>query len=387
MVAAALAAFVTGDIAYDALTEILHYRDPFPSVADAFYMATYPLFACGLLGLLRARSPERKLGPLLDALIVTTSCGIFLMDPYVRAANTPLLDKVLSIYYPLGDIAILCVLAQLVLAVGLRNWSVRLLTLGALGLLVADVFYGDFQLSGSWRGGGPTDLGWVLFYICWGAASLHPSMRELTETHPPRETRLSTTALVVLGAVTLLAPGLLVWRTATDGAGGDVGVIGVASGVVFLLVMARLTSLARAQAAQAARERSLIQDVSDRKVLDAELRHQAFHDSLTNLANRSLFHDRVDHALSRPSRLGTDVSVLLLDIDDFKAVNDTLGHPAGDQLLIQFAERLLSCLRAEDTAARLGGDEFAVCIELEEGRPDIAAAAQRMLETMAQPSR
>lgn len=645
LVAVALAAFVTGDMAYDVLTEVLHHRRPFPSVADGFYLVTYPLVAWGLLGLMRGRDRERNVGLLLDALIVTALAAppwIYLIRPYVRAADLTLFERVVSISYPLGDLVIVCVLARLVLSRGLRNWSVRLLTSGALGLLVADIFYGAIQLEGHWRVGGPTDLGWVLLYVCWGAAALHPSMRDLTEIQPEPRKHLSMTALVALGATTLVAPGLLVWRAATGGVGGDVGAIGVASAVVFLLVMARLTSLARTQAAQADRERVLrtigerlvgaseletvdqtavaavesligsdvvacfvtvtegglervvaaqpaaltgalfepdeaglednslppqltggdlvpgvtrathwssftfggtnsderrvvighqgsrpfgsaavgnalaaqltlaadrvqlaedlhqrksearfssiirnasdvilvvqanhdirsetpslgavlgyegdaattlrlsmlvhpddrplatssieamlagshpgpmlgnwqirhadgrwldmevvannlsedaavagvvltMRDVSDRKMLEEELRRQAFHDSLTNLANRVLFYDRVEHALSHRSRLGTDVSVLLLDIDDFKSVNDTLGHAAGDQLLVQFAERLTGCLRGEDTAARLGGDEFAVCIEVAASQPEGAASAQRILEAMARP--
>ena len=406
LVAGALAAFVTGNMIYDVLTKVLDQRDPFPSVADVFFLATYPLFVCGLLGLLRARTPHRNVGPLLDALIVTTSCGIFVMEPYARAADVPLLEKMVSISYPLGDLAVLCVLAMLVFNGGLRSWSARLLTIGALGLLVADVVYARVQLSGIWGGGGPADVGWLLFYICWGAAALHPSMCQLTEPHPPRDTRLSTTAAVVLGAATLLAPGLLVWRAATNGEAGDIALVGVGAGVVFLLVIARLIGLVRAQAAQIDRERALMREVADRKVLEEELWHQAFHDGLTKLANRLLFYDRVEHALSRRTRLRTDapvlvvdvdasevvdetvgheVSVLLLDIDDFKAVNDGLGHVAGDELLVQFAGRLLGCLRGEDSAARLGGDEFAVCIEGSAGQPGGAATAQRILEAMAQP--
>jgi len=383
LIAVGLALFVTGDMAYDLLTEVLHHRDPFPSVADVFYLATYPLFAGGLLGLLRARHPERNLRSLLDALIVAGSCGIFVMEPYVRAADLSLLDKTLSIAYPLGDITILCVLARLVSSVGFRNWSVRLLSVGAIGLLVADVLYGGTQLAGNWKGGGFADIGWVVFYVFWGAAALHPSMRELSEPQPAQETHLGVPALVGLSAATLVAPALLVWQAATDGVGGDVGEIGATSGVVFLMVIARLASTARAQAAQVARERALRREVSERMVVEEKLRHQAFHDSLTGLANRVLFYDRMDHALNR--RVGADVAVLLLDIDDFKLINDTFGHPAGDQLLALFSARLLSCLRAEDTAARLGGDEFAICVEMGATRSGVASTAQRLLDAVAQP--
>ena len=104
-------------------------------------------------------------------------------------------------------------------------------------------------------------------------------------------------------------------------------------------------------------------DVSERRRLEEQLTHQAFHDPLTGLANRALFRDRVSHALALAQRRGTPVTVLFLDLDDFKTVNDSLGHAEGDRLLIAAAERFLACARSADTVARLGGDEFAILIE------------------------
>jgi diguanylate cyclase (GGDEF)-like protein/PAS domain S-box-containing protein len=109
-------------------------------------------------------------------------------------------------------------------------------------------------------------------------------------------------------------------------------------------------------------------DVSERKRLEEQLIHQAFHDPLTGLANRALFRDRVSHALALAQRRGHPITVLFLDLDDFKLVNDSLGHAEGDRLLIAAAERFLSCARSTDTVARLGGDEFAILIEGGEGR-------------------
>jgi diguanylate cyclase (GGDEF)-like protein len=94
-----------------------------------------------------------------------------------------------------------------------------------------------------------------------------------------------------------------------------------------------------------------------------ELAHQAFHDSLTELPNRALFADRLEHALERTNRRKAAVAVLFLDLDDFKPINDNFGHEAGDQLLTAVAQRIKTCVRPEDTVARLGGDEFTVLLE------------------------
>jgi diguanylate cyclase (GGDEF)-like protein/PAS domain S-box-containing protein len=116
-----------------------------------------------------------------------------------------------------------------------------------------------------------------------------------------------------------------------------------------------------------------IRDIQERKTLEKQLTHQAFHDPLTNLANRALLSDRVGHAQARSQRDGRPCAVLLLDLDDFKDINDTLGHGAGDQVLMEIARRLHGCIRAGDTAARLGGDEFALLLE---DTPDAAAARE-----------
>jgi diguanylate cyclase (GGDEF)-like protein len=119
--------------------------------------------------------------------------------------------------------------------------------------------------------------------------------------------------------------------------------------------------------------------------LQQELEHQAFHDPLTGLANRVLFHERVSHAIERAAREKRPVAVLFLDLDDFKNLNDGVGHAAGDQVLVEVANRLQQLLRPSDTAARLGGDEFAVLLETTAREADAVSIAERVVEAISVP--
>jgi diguanylate cyclase (GGDEF)-like protein/PAS domain S-box-containing protein len=126
-------------------------------------------------------------------------------------------------------------------------------------------------------------------------------------------------------------------------------------------------------------------DVSERKAFEEQLAHQAFHDSLTMLANRALFADRVEHALARAGSQGSGIAVLFGDLDDFKTINDSLGHGAGDDVLVEVARRLAATVRPEDTAARFGGDEFAVLLEGITAESDATEVADRVLEAFRHP--
>ncbi|MDQ4124234.1 MAG: GGDEF and EAL domain-containing protein [Actinomycetota bacterium] len=137
---------------------------------------------------------------------------------------------------------------------------------------------------------------------------------------------------------------------------------------------------ARGAALAGARVAGTVQDVTDRKSLEDKIQHQAFHDSLTGLANRDLFIDRVGHALSRQARVPSALAVLFLDLDDFKAVNDSLGHRAGDELLVHVARRIDDATRPGDTVARLGGDELAILLEDLDGVDDAVFVADRVTE-------
>ena len=126
----------------------------------------------------------------------------------------------------------------------------------------------------------------------------------------------------------------------------------------------------------------VVRDVRERKAFELQLHHAAFHDALTGLPNRALFEDRVGHAVTRARRTSGMVAVLFVDLDDFKTVNDSLGHAAGDELLRQTAARLDASLRGSDTAARLGGDEFAILVEGLEDADSVTLVAERVHEAL-----
>jgi diguanylate cyclase (GGDEF)-like protein len=130
---------------------------------------------------------------------------------------------------------------------------------------------------------------------------------------------------------------------------------------------------------------AMVSDITERKAAEEALVHQAFHDTLTGLPNRALFLDRLGHALARSARRPASTAVLFLDLDRFKWVNDSLGHAAGDSLLVAAAERLRQVVRDEDTVARFGGDEFAVLCEDLSDETEAVTVAQRIIAAVASP--
>lgn len=129
----------------------------------------------------------------------------------------------------------------------------------------------------------------------------------------------------------------------------------------------------------------VVRDITDRRLLEQQLTHQALHDPLTGLANRALLSEQVTAARSRSRRRNTNIAVLFMDLDNFKVVNDTLGHAAGDTLLVTVAKRIKGCLRTSDTAARLGGDEFAILLEDITDQDEHLSVADRIMTAVRTP--
>ncbi len=659
LVACGLTMLVVGDLIINGYEPVLGQPLPFPSIADAFFLAGNLTVVAALVLLIQTRVPGGDRGGLIDAAIIATAAGVlswvFLMNPYASDPTLSMSQRLVSMAYPLIDVLMLAVVARLVFSPGFWPLSLRLVLLAIVSTLVADVIYAELVLTTGYSSGDWVDGIWLLWYVFWGAAALHPSMRAVNAPSSSRQTRLSTRRLLLLSAAALLVPAALLIQWGR-GATVDVPIISIGSAIIFLLVVVRMSGLIQAVesarhklggavtreqilrkaaaslvaapsregiyavALDAAREltrhpdaqvrvgvetegrlaivaaaggqataaigqqidldelsesdyaalmvqqsarvswvtlpnlwrdlaldpgpgtailtplvisqevrgvivvagqsrppdgvpgglealgsqvalalesvalaedlhrresqerlHSLVRnasdviliteadgtisyaslsvtrvlgyrseemtgqstfalvhpdeldlirafyaevitatgtsraieyrvrhadgswrhietignnllddrsvrgivlnsrDITERRQAEEQLAYQAFHDSLTGLPNRALFLDRLEQALDRSARRGETTAVLFLDLDRFKVVNDSLGHEAGDQLLVAVAERLAGCVRPGDTAARLGGDEFTLLLE---GVEDVREAV-RLAECVA----
>ena len=359
--------------------------------AAALTMVAYLIGIGGYALLIRARSPGRDRASLIDATVISTGVGmlawVFLAAPYSVDASLPLVERVLSMLYVMLDVLVLALVIRMAIGGGDRSRAYLLMTAGWLVLVAADAGRALLVLLGTYDPSSPVEAGWLVAYALWGAAVLDPSVATLTDPVPAPRTGLTRARLASLAGASLMAPAILAIQALRDQR-LDIPVIVAGCGLLFLLVLTRMAGLVRENEATVRELRGtegvLRASLSERDALAAQLEHQAFHDSLTDLANRALFNDRVRHALARSRRDGSGLAVLFVDLDDFKVVNDSLGHGAGDRLLREVAGRLRSCLREHDTVGRLGGDEFAILAE----DTDLDTArllAERVIATLGAP--
>ena len=376
LLAAGLALTTAGDWTWVVLERFFGI-EPFPSVADVFYLGGVALTGAPIVWLVRGRFAEGDRAGLLDALIVAVGVGlvswIYLMEPIVADASATPAETIFALAYPLLDIVILALLVRIALAPGHRVPSLTMLLGALITLLAADFGYAVVALADGYRTGHPVDGAFLASTALYAAAALHPSMREIAEPVQADEVRLSPWRFLLLAAASLMAPTVLLIQWLT-GEPIDVPVIAAASIVLFLLVIARLGGVVS----------DLRANLRHRQILEAELQQQAFHDPLTGLANRTLFADRLGRALAQRDE---PVAVLFLDLDDFKTINDSHGHQAGDEQLIAVARALSNGVRAEDTVARLGGDEFAVLVERGATEGVARQLADRLLAALRRPVR
>jgi diguanylate cyclase (GGDEF)-like protein/PAS domain S-box-containing protein len=637
--------FFAGDLYTYSYPKLFGVEVEFPSLGDAIYLMVYPALVAGLLLLVRRRNPRGDRAGVIDSLILTVGIGllswVFLVAPNIHLSGLTILEKAVSAAYPLGDIVLLAAAIRLAVDQGKRAPAFYLLIASIVSLLAVDSAYNYALLTGAYNHQLSYDVGWIAYYLLWGAAALHPSMRTLEEPALDSRTRLTPLRLGLLAGACLIAPGVRFYQSFGD---TDTLVLIVASGLLFLLVVSRMAGLVRQERRAASRElalrnagvelvaaagreqineaaiaavlaliekadvrlilvedegvtvaassraedewtlskttckwihdsasatrqlpvfrvpeevreqlrltsgrtalllplsvrdeargllaltteeavprelvdslaslasqvslavegaslsedlhrrqsearfRSLVahssdlitvldahgvvtyqspsiqrvlgyradeiegtefanllrksdrprlaqivagigeayvgggaethviecslrhrdgawlefevqhtdllqdehvrgvvlnsRDVSERKQFEDQLAHQAFHDPVTSLANRALFADRVEHSIKRASRGGPAIGVMFIDLDDFKTVNDSLGHAAGDSVLQEVARRLQNAVRPGDTVARFGGDEFAILLDGIADSSEAADVAGRIL--------
>jgi diguanylate cyclase len=339
---------------------------PFPSIADGFFLLMYPLVITGLgLMLRRNASGTRDWAGLIDAgifaIALFSTLWVLVMDSYVAIADQPTNARLISLAYPVADLAVLFVAIRLAVTLHRRHASLLLIIAALCSLVVADVQYGVLNAANGYQTGGVVDAFWLGFYVLFSLAAIHPSMAKEFRSGVGQRERITNGRLVLMFVATLTVPVIdLIW-----GGQQDRFITLTSSAVLFALMLARVLGLVRS--------------VEHGREL---LRREARHDPLTGLVNRTQFAETTASVLSTTRG---KVAVLLIDLDDFKAVNDSLGHEAGDTVLNEVAERLTRCVRDNDVVARLGGDEFAVLLTKMIDQQDAANTASRIIRALNEP--
>ncbi|MBW4718383.1 diguanylate cyclase [Saccharothrix obliqua] len=355
-----------GQVVYsiaDSTFYVLHYlldRTGYPSPADAFYLGHYPLTVAALLLFVRRRTPGRDLPSALDASVLAVVAAmlswLYLIGPRARL-DQPVVVTIATVAYPVMDLAMLAVAIRLFMGSGKRPGAFVLLSANLLAILTADTLYVLQQLNGTFQAGNYLDAIWLGGNLALGAAALHPAMGAVAEPTAVRENVLGPARLAALCAAALVAPAMLVVQHAT-GRFHDVPVIAAACATLFGLVIARLAALV------------------------ADQRRLAITDALTGLHTRRFFVAQLPIEVERARRSGGSVAVFIADVDRFKSINDGHGHPAGDRVLAEIADRLRRAARAGDVVARYGGEEFALLVP-GAGPGELTAIAQRLRDAVA----
>jgi diguanylate cyclase (GGDEF)-like protein len=229
---------------------------------------------------------------------------------------------------------------------------------GLLAMALSDSTYTWLTAKGTYATGNPVDVGWIVAYLLLGLAAVSPGTVDDAVAAPSAAAVQPLTRILLPYGVLSAAFVVTIISVATAG-GDDPFLLGTAALLGALVVARQLVALLDNR-----RLTAHLQDkIAELGERERQLAHLAFHDPLTRLANRSLFLERVREAVAQRANNPRPLAVLFIDLDDFKTVNDSLGHDAGDRLLEEAATRIAACLGPGDLAARLGGDEFGVLLQ------------------------
>jgi diguanylate cyclase (GGDEF)-like protein len=322
--------------------------DATPVLALLCFLVAYPVLATGLFLLIRGRARGHNRAGLLDGGLVATgltlAVWVFVMHPMATDAEMPVPQRIAHVTLLLGDVLLIVMAARLFTAPGARTASFRLLGGALFFVLCANIGYAVINVLGEYRHN-PAEYAYLLGYVMWGAAALHPSMRTLSEPAPHHTVRLTRRRLALLAGASLLAPLILAVQGFLQPTRIDWAPVAGGAAVLFLLVLARMSGL--------------ISQVQDQA---AQLNALAHNDALTGVPNRRGWDIELVRRLGNARRSHTDMVVAIIDLDHFKRFNDQHGHQAGDRLLKEAAAAWRSQLRADDLLARYGGEEFGVCV-------------------------
>jgi diguanylate cyclase (GGDEF)-like protein len=332
---------------------------------DTVLVPGYVLAIWAMLRVMRLRG-TRDTEAVLDVLVVVGGAMLlsvsYVVAPAVTRSDLPIQLALLVSVYPIFDVALLALLAMLVFTAADRNTAVLLLAAAIAALLVGDVRYNWLAREGILFAPASYDVPFVIGFGLLGASALHPSMRVLTSGRNRPVQAWSAPRLAVL-VPALLVPALLIlpdanlplWTRWFQAVGSAV------------LVAALLLRAGRAVKLQS----------SSRRVFE----HLASHDPLTGLANRTALNERLEHLVAS----GVDVTVLFIDLDGFKLVNDSWGHAVGDELIVQVADRLRASVPSDVLLCRAGGDEFLVVAPTRTQDPEGTAFAGFVITELSQP--
>ena len=353
---------------------------PFPSPADAGFLAALPIAAIGVM--LFSSAPVSLARMLLDGAIVAGSLLIVswstALGTVYHSGSGSVFSQAIGLAYPISDV-IVATVGVSVLAQGRSRQRVApvLVVAGLLCLTVADSSLTYVSQLASFRYDMLVDAGRVAGFILIALAPLWPPKGTTTrdEVDGPSPWQVALPYLFL--AIAIFAAAL------KDTQSGHLDLFDAIAGLC--VIAAVLTRLVLTLVENLRLTSQMRYAVTTLRANQVELVHYALHDSLTGLPNRVLFGDRIEHALARRSSPTSRVAVMLCDLDSFKDVNDTLGHPSGDEVLIAAADRLSSCVRPADTVARIGGDEFAILIDDASGIDEVASVAGRVCSAMRTP--